>query len=70
MHEYGLTLTDWDDLPQDADAIVAAVTHGAFKARPLAELLARLKPGAVFMDIKSAYDRKAIEAAGMRLWRL
>jgi UDP-N-acetyl-D-galactosamine dehydrogenase len=70
MHEYGLTLTDWDDLPHEADAIVAAVSHGVFKARPLSDLLARLKPGGVFMDIKSAYDRKAIEAAGVRLWRL
>ena len=68
--EYGLTLTTWDDLPREADAIVAAVSHDVFKARPLSDLLGLLKRDGVFMDIKSAYDRKAIEAAGVRLWRL
>ena len=68
--EYGLTLSAWDDLPTDADAIVAAVSHAAFRERPLPELLALLKPGAAFVDIKSAYDREAILASGARLWRL
>jgi len=70
QHEYGITLSEWGQLPQNADAIVAAVSHAVFRERPLAEILGRLKPGGVFMDIKSAYDRKAIEAAGVTLWRL
>jgi UDP-N-acetyl-D-galactosamine dehydrogenase len=70
LHEYGIGLVAWDDLPADADAIVAAVSHADFKARPLADILDLLKPGGVFMDIKSAYDRRQIEAAGVRLWRL
>jgi UDP-N-acetyl-D-galactosamine dehydrogenase len=70
MTEYGLSLTAWEDLPTDADAIVAAVSHAAFRERPIAELLALLKPGGAFIDIKSAYDREAILASGARLWRL
>jgi len=69
-HEYGIRLAAWDDLPDQADAIVAAVAHRVFRERPLKQLLGRLKPGGVFVDIKSAYDREAIRAAGARLWRL
>lgn len=70
QHEYGLELTPWHALPGDADAIVAAVAHRHYLAMPLADILARLKPGGVFIDVKSAYDPNAIRAAGFRLWRL
>ena len=69
-HEYGITLTDWSGLPLQADAIVAAVSHAQYLAMPLAELLAPLKPGGVFIDIKSTYPPEAIAAAGAHLWRL
>jgi UDP-N-acetyl-D-galactosamine dehydrogenase len=69
-HEYGVTLTPWEQLPPDADAMVAAVSHREFLAMPLAELLRKLRFGGVFIDVKSAYDRAAISAAGYRLWRL
>ncbi len=69
-HEYGVSLTPWDGLPSDADAIVAAVSHREYMAMPMSELLARLRAGGVFIDVKSAYDRTAICDAGFRLWRL
>ncbi|OFZ68221.1 MAG: GDP-mannose dehydrogenase [Betaproteobacteria bacterium RBG_16_56_24] len=69
MHEYGISLDAWDDLPA-ADAIVAAVSHREYLAMPLSDLLAKLKPGGVFVDVKSVYDPVAIDAAGYRLWRL
>jgi UDP-N-acetyl-D-glucosamine/UDP-N-acetyl-D-galactosamine dehydrogenase len=69
-HEYGIRLTLWHDLPRQADAIVAAVSHRQYLEKPLAELLALLKPGGVFTDTKSAFDPEAIRAAGFRLWRL
>jgi UDP-N-acetyl-D-galactosamine dehydrogenase len=50
--------------------MVAAVSHREFLAMPLAELLRKLRFGGVFIDVKSAYDRAAISAAGYRLWRL
>lgn len=69
-HEYGITLTEWSALPDQADAIVAAVSHSEYISQPVAQLLAKLKPDGVFIDIKSAYSYEAIEAAGITLWRL
>jgi UDP-N-acetyl-D-galactosamine dehydrogenase len=66
---YGVTLTSWDELPV-ADAIVAAVPHKEFLAMPLQALLSRLKKNGAFIDVKSAFDRVAIGAAGFRMWRL
>ena len=70
VHEYGINLTAWEQLPAQADAIVAAVSHKQYKAMPLAELTSSLKTGGVFTDVKSAYDPAAIKAAGFKLWRL
>lgn len=69
-HEYGISLTPWEQLPAQADAIVAAVSHKEYLAMPLQSLSGKLKPGALFVDVKSAYDANAISAAGYKLWRL
>ena len=69
-HEYGISLTPWEQLPGQADAIVAAVSHKQYKAMPLSDILGKLKKGGVFTDVKSAYDPAAIKAAGCSLWRL
>jgi UDP-N-acetyl-D-galactosamine dehydrogenase len=68
-HEYGIALTAWDDLPPAA-AMVAAVAHKPYKAMGVEALLAKLKPGGVFADVKSAYDPQPIREAGRSLWRL
>lgn len=68
-HEYGISLVDWDALPL-ADAIVAAVAHKEFLTRPLPDFLCKLKQGGVFIDVKSAYDAKALQDAGLTVWRL
>lgn len=70
MHEYGITLTEWSALPNQADAIVAAVSHTEYFSQPVTQLLAKLKQGGVFIDIKSTYQQEVIEAAGHKLWRL
>ena len=70
LHEYGITLKEWGQLPQNADAIVAAVSHAEYTSHPMAKLLAPLKPGGVFIDIKSTYLPEAITATGACLWRL
>ena len=41
VHEYGIPLLGWDDLPA-ADALVAAVSHAEYLHMPLDELLAKL----------------------------
>ena len=70
VHEYGITLTEWSALPNQADAVVAAVSHKEYTSQPVTQLLAKLKPGGVLIDIKSAYSIEEIEAAGITLWRL
>jgi len=70
IHEYGINLTQWDLLPMQSDAIVAAVSHTEYINKPVSGLLSKLKVGGVFIDVKSAYPQDAIEAAGYKLWRL
>ena len=70
MHEYGIALTDWSALPNQADAVVAAVAHNEYTSQPVEQILSKLKPGGVFIDIKSSYPPEAIKAAGIMLWRL
>ncbi len=69
MHEYGVSLLAWDELPR-ADAIVAAVAHNEFAVLSLEDIGKKLVKGGAFIDVKAAYDRAAIEGAGYRLWRL
>ncbi|MFO1300334.1 MAG: nucleotide sugar dehydrogenase [Burkholderiaceae bacterium] len=68
-HEYGVSLTSWDELPR-ATAIVAAVSHAKYRELGLQALAAKGERGAVFTDVKSAFDPAAVAAAGLRLWRL
>jgi UDP-N-acetyl-D-galactosamine dehydrogenase len=69
-HEYGIGLKGWDELPRDADAVVAAVSHKHYLGMPLEEILGRLRQGGLFVDVKCAYDPHKIRAAGKELWRL
>jgi len=69
-HEYGITLTPWDKLPSNADAMVAAVSHKEYLAMPFTDIISRLKENGLFVDVKSAYDNKKIIASNRRLWRL
>lgn len=69
VHEYGISLMKWDDLPA-ADAIVAAVSHKEYLDTPLNDILSKLNPGGIFVDVKSAYDPVSIQKAGYKLWRL
>jgi UDP-N-acetyl-D-glucosamine/UDP-N-acetyl-D-galactosamine dehydrogenase len=69
VHEYGIELVDWAHLPR-ANAIVAAVAHREFKARPLADYAAKLAPGGLLVDVKCQFDPQALAAQGMAVWRL
>jgi UDP-N-acetyl-D-galactosamine dehydrogenase len=69
MHEYGVKLVPWDALPRAA-AIVAAVAHREFKARPVGDYLAKLAPGGLFVDVKCQMAADALRAQGIRVWRL
>jgi len=69
-HEYGISLTEWSDLPDDADAIILAIGHNEYLSKSTDELLVNLKPGGVVVDVKSALDREAVSTAGYSRWRL
>ncbi len=69
MHEYGVRLHGWDELPR-ADAIVAAVAHDHFKARPVDDWVAKLQPGGLFVDVKCQADAAKLQARGLKVWRL
>lgn len=68
-HEYGVRLVPWDELPR-ADAIVAAVAHRAFQQLAAEDFAHKLIRGGCFIDVKSAFDRQALQAEGLRVWRL
>ena len=68
-HEYGIKLENWSDLPR-ADAVVAAVSHKELLARPLTEIVSKLKDNGCFIDVKSQFDQNALSAAGYSVWRL
>ena len=69
MHEYGVRLQTWDELPR-ADAIVAAVSHREYAALTVEDIGKKLVKGGAFIDVKAAFDQAAITGAGYRLWRL
>ena len=69
MHEYGVRLFAWEDLPR-ADAIIAAVAHKEYLALSAEDLARRLVKDGCFIDVKSTFDKASLNAAGVRVWRL
>jgi UDP-N-acetyl-D-galactosamine dehydrogenase len=69
LAEYGVTLTDWEDLPK-AQAVVLAVPHASYKTLGIDELGAIMSPDSVLIDVKSCMDRESLAASDIELWRL
>jgi UDP-N-acetyl-D-galactosamine dehydrogenase len=69
MHEYGVRLCSWDDLPR-ADAIVAAVSHRQLLQLTAEDFQKKLIKGGCFMDVKACFDQRALEEVGIQVWRL
>jgi len=69
LHEYGVTLTPWGELPR-AHAIVAAVAHADYKRRPVDDFVAGLEPGGLYVDVKCQADPEALRRRGVEVWRL
>jgi len=67
--EYGVDLVDLH-LLSDVGAIVAAVSHSELLEKSVDIWEGLAKPGAPFMDVKSAFDRNDLERAGFKVWRL
>jgi len=66
---YGIDLVAFEMLGK-LDAIVAAVAHDELVHIDIDALAVSASPGALFIDIKSSYDRDALMAAGFSVWRL
>src|SRR3954466_16085860 len=69
LHEYGVQLVKWDDLPR-ACAIVGAVAHQELVSRTPSDLLAKLAPQGVYVDVKCKADKAALNELGVEVWRL
>src|SRR4051812_33812362 len=69
LHEYGVKLRSWDELPA-ADALILAVSHKQYLDMPLAELQRKIVRGGCVIDIKSVLDAQAFRREGLRVWRL
>ena len=73
MHEYGVTLTSFDDV-DDADCVIVAVAHNEFKQMKLQDLKNLFKkcPDAekVLIDVKGLYKVSELKSSGMKWWRL
>lgn len=69
-HEYGINLNNLDQVT-GFDAIIAAVAHDEIMALTAELLMAKCnRPTTPFIDVKSAFKRPVLEAAGFHVWRL
>lgn len=73
MHEYGVTLTKFEDV-KDADCVIVAVAHNEFKALNLDDIKKLFKNSddaeKVLIDVKGLYKVEELKASGMKWWRL
>ena len=69
MHEYGVRLEAWQDLPA-ADALILAVAHRSYRELRQEDLLKKVVRQGVVIDVKSVLDAEALRHQGMRVWRL
>ena len=69
VHEYGVTLEPWETLPK-AHAVVVAVAHREFTARPVGDFVDKLEAGGLFIDVKCQADADALREHGVLVWRL
>lgn len=69
QREYGVQLCGMEDV-QDADAVVVAVAHEAFRRLDLAQIAGLQRGTPVLVDVKGIYDMDAAKDAGLVYWRL
>lgn len=73
-HEYNVKLTKLEDVA-DADCIIVAVAHNEFKKLSLEEIRKMFRRDIpdnekVLIDVKGLYPIKALDASGLKYWRL
>jgi len=68
-HEYGVELESWESLPR-AEVIVAAVSHKEFIEKSVSDFQSKVIEKGCFIDVKSQFDREALNKTGLSVWRL
>jgi UDP-N-acetyl-D-galactosamine dehydrogenase len=69
MHEYGIKLCTWDNLPA-ADALILAVAHKPFVELTPQEILRKIVRQGCLVQVKPVLDPAAFRREGVRVWRL
>ena len=69
LHEYGVKLRSWDELPA-ADALILAVPHKRYLEMPPSSCMQKIVRGGCVIDVKSVLDAQALRREGLRVWRL
>ena len=73
MHEYGVTLTNLEDV-KDADCVIVAVAHNEFRALSLDDIKKLFRSSndseKVLIDVKGLYGVRELKESGMKYWRL
>ncbi|MDR3074244.1 MAG: nucleotide sugar dehydrogenase [Deltaproteobacteria bacterium] len=71
LKEYGVTLRDLQELA-GLDALILAVGHSGFSSITPATIAARFADpkAAILLDVKSFWDKRAMEERGYAYWRL
>jgi len=69
LHEYGVKLRSWDELPA-ADALILAVPHKRYLEMPMQQITKKIVRGGCVIDVKSVLDAQAFRREGLRVWRL
>jgi UDP-N-acetyl-D-galactosamine dehydrogenase len=69
LHEYGIKLRSWDELPA-ADCTILAVAHKAFLEKTPEQILKTIVRQGCLVQVKPAFDAEPFKREGVRVWRL
>jgi UDP-N-acetyl-D-glucosamine/UDP-N-acetyl-D-galactosamine dehydrogenase len=69
LHEYGIKLRKWEELPA-ADCLILAVAHRSFAAREPASYLEKIVRQGCLVQVKPVLDTQPFKREGVRVWRL
>ena len=71
--EYGVELAELESV-RDADCVIVAVAHSAFRELPMDTIRGMFRPGPdeekVLIDVKGLFSIEALRASGLKWWRL
>jgi len=69
LHEYGIKLRTWDELPA-ADCLILAVAHDAFRKLPVPAFKEKIVRQGCLVQVKALLDPQSFQREGVRVWRL